>query len=241
MLGGAEDFNWVFFCDPFGVRSNGTYYLGCGGDRSTETLIDEMWGIIGSNLDSELPVITMGSSMGGHAAIEFAAKWSAKGAVAVSPHLDLRRAASEGGRWDEIAWAVPGGDPASVDAEVDTQRLFVPGKPGSETTQVVIQYALDDPGCVVDDVIRLQQFFEKPIMVDVRSEGGHTSDFAPRDWWLRTVDAIIAGSALSQRDFARLSVEPKIAIVVRLTLWLRRAPFRIYTAFRHRRNHAGGK
>jgi pimeloyl-ACP methyl ester carboxylesterase len=200
-----------------------------------------MWGIIGSNLDSELPVITMGSSMGGHAAIEFAAKWSAKGAVAVSPHLDLRRAASDGGRWDEIAWAVTGGDPDSVNAEIDTQRLFVSGKPGAETTQLVLQYAVDDPGCVDSDVIRLQEFFQKPIMVDLRSEGGHTSDFAPRDWWLGTVNAIVGGSQLSQTDFARLSVEPRIAIGVRLTLWLRRAPFRIYAVFRRRRKSTGGK
>lgn len=235
MLGGAEDFNWVFFCEPFGVRSNGTYYLGRSGDRSTEGLIDEMWDILNPILDSSLPVITMGSSMGGHAAIYFAAKWSANGAIAVSPHLDLRRAACDGGRWDEIAWAVPGGDPTSAVAEVDTQRLFVDGRPGAATTQVVVQYALDDPGCVADDINRLQQFFDRPILVDVRQTGGHTSDFAPRDWWLGTVSAILAHSALSQRDFERLSEGPKKAFGSRLMLWLRRAPFRVYAALKKRR------
>lgn len=235
MLGGAEDFNWVFFCEPFGVRSNGTYYLGRSGDRSTEGLIDRMWERIGPGLDPTLPVITMGSSMGGHAAIYFAAKWSAAGAIAVSPHLDLRRAACDGGRWDEIAWAVPTGDPTSAPAEVDTQRLFVEGRPGAKTTQVVVQYALDDPGCVTDDVTRLQEFFDRPISVDVRRTGGHTSDFAPRGWWLGTIAAVLAGSPLSQREFESLSEEPRKAVGSRLMLWLRRAPFRAYAVLKKRR------
>lgn len=235
MLGGAEEFNWVFFCEPFGVRSNGTYYLGRSGDRSTEGLINEMWDIIHPMVDPSLPIITMGSSMGGHAAIYFAATWSAEGAIAVSPHLDLRRAACDGGRWDEIAWAVPGGDPTSTIAEVDTQRLFVDGRPGAATTQIVIQYALDDPGCVTDDISRLQQFFHQPILLDVRKKGGHTSDFAPRIWWLATISAVLTRSLLSQRDFERLSEGRKKAFGAHLALWLRRAPFRAYATFKKRR------
>ena len=232
MLGSSPTYNWIFFCDPFGVRENGTYYLGKSGDRFVEQLIDELWKAVMPHVDGSLPIVTMGSSMGGHAAIYFGTKWKAKAAIAVSPHLDLRRAAEHGGRHAEVSWAVPTGKPEAPEAEIDTQRLFNDASEPRSDLAVIIQFALDDPGCTQEDVARLQKVYHRELICDVRKSGGHTSDFAPRTWWLNVAGAIVKNQRPNQDLLITWSERSEVGLTARLALRLRRLPLRIYSTAR---------
>jgi len=199
MLGSDPNHNWLFLCDPYGAFDNGTYYLGQGGDlfveRATRAIIDLVSDATGVTSDQ---TIMMGSSMGGTAALGFGLERRVRGIVAIGPHIDLDICAARQNRHDEVAFAVADGDPAAEANHPLTRRIrarladYPQDRP---LPRLFIQSCADDAGVHDEQVVPLVETWRDRggrVDFDVRSVGGHTSDWATRALLLDIVGRIEA-------------------------------------------------
>lgn len=198
MLGSHERRNWLFLCDPFGAFDNGTYYIGERGDcfveRGMHAIIDRHLGDLGITSDR---VVTVGSSMGGTAALKFGARYDAAGIVAIGPHVDLDTSAVHQGRTAEVAFALADGDVAARHNQDLTRQ--VRNELAARTTpppRLFIQSCRDDVGVHEEQVRPLCAEWAQAggtVHLDERATGGHTSDHAPRALLIDVVDRLLDG------------------------------------------------
>jgi pimeloyl-ACP methyl ester carboxylesterase len=205
MLGTHERRNWLFLCDPYGAFDNGTYYLGEGGDcfveRAMHEIIDRRLDDVGITPDR---MVTIGSSMGGTAALKFGARYDAAGIVAIGPHIDLDTSAVHQNRMAEVAFALDGGDVTAVHNRVLTRQirneLAARSRP---PPPVFVQSCRDDLGVHEEQVLPLCSAWTEAagmVHLDERPSGGHTSDHAPRALLIDVVDRLLDGAPI---DVAR--------------------------------------
>jgi hypothetical protein len=200
MLGSCPDHDWLFLCDPYGAFDNGTYYLGERGDlfveRATRRIIDEVVASAGNAPDE---IVTVGSSMGGTAALKFGLDLGVRGIVAIGPHIDLDICAQRQNRWSEVAFTVPDGDPANPDNHPITRSIRARLDARDDATplpRLFLQSCEDDDGLHREQVLPLLDAWRAGggwVELDSRPVGGHTSDWATRELLLDVVDRVYGG------------------------------------------------
>jgi hypothetical protein len=215
MLGSCPDHDWLFVCDPFGAQQNGTYYTGEKGDlfveRATFAIIEQEMAHREHGFDR---VVTLGSSMGGTGALVAGLRFGVAGIVAVCPHIDLDICATQCTKWPEVAFACPDGDPASPANEFVTRRirtLLRAASPQRPPPALFLQSVADDFGVHAEQVLPLVQEWRERggrVELDIRPEGGHTSDFAPRALLLDAVGRLMARHPI---DVERYQTDPRFA------------------------------
>jgi hypothetical protein len=203
MLGVDETHNWLFLCDPYGAFQNGTYYLGQTGDlfveRATSHLIQQEIEALGL---APSDVVMVGSSMGGTAALGFGLQFGARGIVAIGPHIDLDICAARQNRFDEVAFAMPDGDPYAAANRYLTRRIherLESAAAGGPLPRLFIQSCEDDDGVHEEQVLPLVRAWRSAggtVDLDVRPTGGHTSDWATRELLLDAIVRIQAGEPM---------------------------------------------
>lgn len=232
MLGTHPRRNWLFLCDPYGAFDNGTYYLGEAGDlhveRAVHRIIDETLDRLDVAPDR---VVTLGSSMGGTAALKFGLRHDVAGIVAIGPHIDLDTSAVRQDRMAEVAFALPDGDVTADHNHVLTRQ--VRRELAARTTPpppLFLQSCADDDGVHTEQVLPLATEWEAQggtVHLDVRPEGGHTSAHAPRALLLDVTDRFLDGEPIEvtrYRDdpvFAGEEVAVPLSHRIRGTLKLR--------------------
>ncbi len=180
-------YRFLFLCDTFGADHNGAYYKGEDGDwfveRAMDRILDEVQEREGVAADK---VVMMGSSMGATAAVRFALKRQAAGAIAVSPHFDLDLCARHQGRERHVAAIVGSQDVEDprhfpVTREVRHLAESAPTRP-----LLAIQSMADDLGVHQEQVLPLVEAWSSrggTVALDEHATGGHTSDHATADWF----------------------------------------------------------
>lgn len=219
MLGSHERRNWLFLCDPYGACDNGTYYLGADGDlfveRATHAIIEAQLERLGVDPSQ---VVTLGSSMGGTAALKFGLRHDVAGIVAIGPHIDLDTSAVHQDRMAEVAFALPDGDVTAEHNRVLTRQ--VTNELAARTTpppRLFIQSCRDDVGVHGEQVLPLCDTWKAKggtVHLDERPTGGHTSDHAPRSLLIHATDALFDGDPIEVTD---LQTDPRYAGTVTAT------------------------
>ena len=200
MLGSDQRRNWLFLCDTFGAFGNGTYYTGEKGDffveRAMLAIIDQI--MIEDGVSSDR-VVTVGSSMGGTAALKFGLLRGVKGIVAIGPHIDLDVCARLQNRAKEVAFICPDGDPAADHNHVYTRQIRSLLSEGCPPPRLFMQVCADDRGLYEEQVLPLVIGWRAAggsVDLDVRPIGGHTSDWATRPLLIDAVDRLAEGQAI---------------------------------------------
>lgn len=238
MLGSDASHDWLFLSDTYGAFGNGTYYTGKAGDLFVERAMVEIVSqqLALRHLGPER-LVTVGSSMGAHGAIALALLLDASGVVAISPHTRLDIAAAKCGRFDEIAYICPDGDPASPDNRFVTRRIFAlldERAAGRGLPRLFVQSAADDVGVHVEQVLPLVEAWRRlggVVEVDERPVGGHDAQYATRPLLLDAIGHIFDGEPI---DVHRYQQQPEFAASVLrrpLSARIRRA-LRIRTRYR---------
>lgn len=200
MLGTDTSHNWLFICEEFGAEGDGTYYTGEGGDffveRAVHQILESVWAETGLDANS---TVMIGSSAGATGALKFGLQTGAKGIVAISPHVDLDICAAKQGRMEHVAFLCPDGNPLAesnwpytrqITNLVDT-RLAA----GDALPHLFVQTCADDDGVYEEQVLPLVMKWVGggSVELDVRPEGGHTSDWATRPLILDAVSSLFDG------------------------------------------------
>ena len=196
--------HWLFLTEHHGADENGTYYTGEKGDffveRAVTRIISDAIERTGCAPDR---CVTFGSSMGATGAVKFALQFGLKGIVAIAPHIDLDICAARQNRMREVAFICPDGDALSeanfrytrqirnlvrerVDARAALPELF-------------IQSCSDDEGVHEEQVVPLVTSWRTGgggVYWDLRSTGGHTSDYSSGSLLLDAADHLLAGEEI---------------------------------------------
>lgn len=213
MLGTHPRRNWLFLCDAYGAFDNGTYYLGEAGDLHVERAMHR---IIDGHLDrlhtDPSRVVTLGSSMGGTAALKFGLRYDVGGIVAIGPHIDLDTSAVRQDRMAEVAFALPDGDvTADHNRPLTRQIRRELAERSTPPPPLFLQSCADDDGVHHEQVLPLASAWEAgggTVHLDVRPQGGHTSQYASRSLLLETTDRLLDGAPV---DIDRLQTDPDFA------------------------------
>lgn len=246
MLGGDPTRNWLFLCDAYGAKQNGTYYTGRQGDLFVERAITEIISDVRERHGyTEQPLVTIGSSMGATAAIKFGLDFDADGVVAICPHVDLDVSAALQNRMPEVAWICPDGDPLAEHNWPLTRqiRARIGTRPASRPLpRLFVQSSEDDAGVHHEQVVPLVEQWRDAggeAVTDFRPVGGHTSDHATRRVLLDAVACLADGRTpdveryQTDPDFVGALVPPPLNHRLRRAASLRRK--RILAAVNARR------
>jgi hypothetical protein len=197
MLGEVTNHDWLFLCDEFGADDNGTYYAGKSGDLFVErAMLDVIRSVMAVSGTTPSSMVTMGSSMGGTAALKFGLILGVRGVVAISPHIDLDICAVRQGRWRHVAYICPDGDPIALHNHVYTRqirRLISPDRIGA-LPRLFVQACVDDEGVYSEQVVPLCAAWTSAggrADLDGRDHGGHTSDYATKPLLLDVVARLL--------------------------------------------------
>lgn len=215
MLGSNPAHDWLFLCDTYGAFENGTYYTGEPGDLFVERAMEA---IIRHTLDegdyARSQAVTVGSSMGGTAAIKFALTLDLAGIVAICPHIDLDTSALHQDRIAEVAFICPDGDALGEQNWHLTRQirdLVTARSPERVLPALFIQSARDDVGVHAEQVLPLISEWRAhggTAFLDERERGGHTSDYATGPLLHDAVDHLLEGKAI---DITVYQADPAFA------------------------------
>jgi hypothetical protein len=210
MLKDVTDYGFLFLCDQFGVEKNGTYYTGEKGDFFVErAVINIIQQALLRDGISEENVITIGSSSGATAALKFGLIFGVRGIVAICPHIDLDTSAALQGRSAHVAFIVPDGDPLSSLNRAYTRQVSNAVADRDVTRhplpRVFMQTCTDDHGVYSEQVVPFVDLWHKKgglVDLDVRSFGGHTSEYATKAVILDVLQKLFSGDKVDTRDYA---------------------------------------
>lgn len=208
MLSSDRSLNWLFLCDAFGADQNGTYYTGRHDDLFVEGAVRQILLKVGVGaIHRRSDVVMVGSSMGATAALKFGIEFGVAGIVAISPHIDLDTSARLQGRERHVSWIFDGGDTQSVENQWLTRRVSLMIEAASEKKHslptLFIQSCKDDDGVHREQVEPTISKWRRSgnVIVDARSCGGHTSEYATRALILDAVHCILNGRQISVRSY----------------------------------------
>lgn len=185
--------SFLFLVDTFGAEENGCYYKGIRGDFFVERATDR---IIQSVVDAHRltpdRVVTLGSSMGGTAALRFGLRRGFAGVVAVCPHIDLDTSALTQGRVPHVA-AILGDEDVGAERHLRVTReiRLLATQAATPLPRLAIQSMVDDHGVHNEQVIPLVNLWRTrggEVTTDYHLSGGHTSDYATADYFKRSID-----------------------------------------------------
>lgn len=210
MLGSDDRRDWLFLCDDHGVHGNGCYYLGEAGDRyvqrATTAIIE---GELARRGHPPGRAVTLGSSMGGTAALWFGLELGVAGIVAIGPHIDLDTSAVHGDRMAEVGWICPDGDPLAPHNHPYTRainRRLDDWPADRPLPRLFVQSCEDDTGVHHEQVVPLVERWRAlggHADLDARPVGGHTSDWATRALLLDATDRLLAGEPIDVERYQR--------------------------------------
>ena len=208
MLGSDPGHQWLFLCDSYGAFRNGTYYNGEHGDPFVERAV---LAIVDREMERlEIPpgrLVTVGSSMGATGALLIGLVLGAAGIVAIGPHVDLDVVAAQCGRWDEVAFITPDGDPTAAANYPLTRRIRALVSDVGTTRRLpdlFVQVCADDAGVYQEQVLPLVEEWRSlggAVALDVRPVGGHTSDYATRPLLLDATASLMEGRLPDPRTY----------------------------------------
>ena len=201
MLGSCTDHDWLFLCDSYGAFRNGTYYTGEHGDLFVERA---MLAIIDSVIDGHgydpAAIVTIGFVDGGH------------GRTQVRTHAEPAwhrrdRSPHRSGHLGGDAGPCRRGVRSSRRTVTGSRRTITPSRDRSDRSSrtgrsrhdlpdLFMQTCADDVGVYAEQVLPLADQWRAAggiATLDVRPNGGHTSDYATRALLLDAVDALLAG------------------------------------------------
>lgn len=194
--------NFLFLCDTFGADRNGTYYKGENGDffveRAMDRIIDDVRGRLGLAPEQ---IVTAGSSMGATAALRFALRHGFRGAVAVSPHIDLDLCARYQGRQRHVAAVVGREDVDAPELQPVTREVRNLAASAPVVPRIVLQSMRDDHGVHDEQVQPLARIWRERggwLWLDERATGGHTSEYATSDFFSRSIDLCLGDQPAPQ-------------------------------------------
>lgn len=198
MLSQDQSRDWLFLCDPYGLESNGTYYVGSVGDPFVEQAMRQIIETVGVGSRYAVGnVITIGSSMGSTGAIKFGIEFGVKGIVAIAPHVDLDVCARLTGRYEHVRWILNGADPYDHEFYPTTRRIRDLIHHNAELPDLFVQSSINDPGVYKEQVLPLIIDWRRnggQATLDRRLSGGHTSRFATQELLLDVVARLERGS-----------------------------------------------
>jgi len=200
MLGSDQALDWLFLCDTYGVTGDGSYYAGQGGDPFVERAVIAITELVLEQTGhTPKQTVCLGSSMGATGAVVVGIRLSTVGVIAIAPHVDLEFAATMCGRYDEVAYACADGDPTSEASRSITKRveaLLDKSGPGDDLPHLFVQACADDVGVYDEQVLPLAERWREHggrVELDIRAEGGHSSDFATRAVLLDAAHRLLDG------------------------------------------------
>lgn len=215
MLGSCDEYDWLFLCDSYGAFDNGTYYTGHHGDffveRAISAIIEQAMKSGGYDAGR---MATIGSSMGGTAALKFGLLFDVKGIAAIGPHIDLDTSAAAQGREQEVAWICPDGEYAAAHNFVYTRQInnmLQSWDASKQLPALFLQSCADDAGVHEEQVVPLADRWRAKggqVFLDTRPTGGHTSDYATRPLMLDAVGHLLAGEPI---DVGKYERDPEFA------------------------------
>jgi hypothetical protein len=176
-----REYSFLFLCDTFGAEDNGCYYKGEWGDFFVERAMDEIIAkVVGETGADARRVVTLGSSMGGTAALRFALRHGFGGVVAVCPHIDLDLSAIHQNRLPHVA-AILGTEDVTAPAHYPVTREVRRLAKEVRLPRLAVQSMLDDEGVHQEQVVPLVELWLArggAVSADYHEAGGHTSDYA---------------------------------------------------------------
>lgn len=203
IFGDQPEYSSLFLCDEYGHTHNGTYYTGEKGDffveRAMNAILDDVQRADGIGAER---VVMVGSSMGATGALKFGLMRGAGGVIAISPHIDLDISAEKQGRMDHVAFVVPDGDPLSEANHRYTRQirgLLQTHVPGASLPRLYVHACADDHGVYREQILPLAGQWRAQggeIILDIRPDGGHTSDFATKALLTDVVTRLFAGQPI---------------------------------------------
>lgn len=215
MLGDHSAHNWLFLCDPYGSAKNGTFYTGEKGDFFVEDAVNNILRAVWEKLEMQpTDTVVGGSSAGGTAALKFGLMHGMRGIFAIGPHIDLDICAARSARYDNVAFACPDGDPLAEHNWTYTRQvrnLIEAWDPSRPLPRLFVQSCLDDYGVYDEQIIPfIERWTAKGGIpaLDIREEGGHTSEFATAPLLHDVVDRLFDGGKI---DVVAYQGDPRYA------------------------------
>ncbi|MCA1657041.1 MAG: hypothetical protein LC713_04940 [Actinobacteria bacterium] len=215
MLGTDPGHDWLFLCDAYGARENGTYYMGEAGDLYVErAMLAVLAKVMAAGPYPPAEVVMAGSSMGATAALKFGLLLDVAGILAVCPHIDLDICAARQDRQAEVAFILPSGgvaNPANHPYTRQIRRLLAQRPASRPLPHLVVQSCEDDPGVHDEQVLPLVDAWRAgggTVWLDARPVGGHTSDYATKAMMLDAIGSLMAGDPV---DVRRYQTDPRFA------------------------------
>jgi hypothetical protein len=129
--------------------------------------------------------------MGATAALRFALRHRLRGAIAVSPHIDLDLAAKYQGRQRHVAAIVAREDLEAPELRPVMREVGDLAGSVAPETRIVMQSMRDDHGVhqeQVEPFVELWRSRGGAIWLDEHETGGHTSEYATPEFFARGID-----------------------------------------------------
>ena len=178
----SQEFNWVLIRDHAGFTNDGTYYGGTAGDLFIEDAVLELILSMKQKFTEkrvDARFISMGSSMGGYAAVKFAALGELDSGFVYSPHFDMKIAMHNCGRRPWIEWCLRSGTDSQKDEYLNRLQFVVEKKSDwISNIDLLVQATADDPYVYPEQVVPFIERFKAAggtVELDLRERGGHTS------------------------------------------------------------------
>lgn len=177
-----QDFNWVLIRDHAGFTNDGTYYGGKAGDLFIEDAVLELILHLKHKFAEkkyDAKFLSMGSSMGGYAAVKFAVLGDLDSCFVYSPHFDMKIALQHCGRRPWIEWCLQSGTENQKNDYLNRLQFLVGLKTDSVCNiDLLVQATADDPYVYPEQVVPFIDRFQAAggtVELDLRERGGHTS------------------------------------------------------------------
>lgn len=185
-------YSFLFLVDTFGAEGNGSYYKGEDGDFFVERATDSIIGMV-AEAEGFAPdrTVTIGSSMGATGALRFGLRRGFRGIVAVCPHVDLDVSALYQNRLPHVAAILGSADVTAPEHTRVTREIRDLAGSVTPLPRLAIQSMLDDHGVHQEQVLPLVDLWRNrggEVTTDFHGTGGHTSDYATVDYFVRSIE-----------------------------------------------------
>lgn len=173
-----QDYDWLLVKEISGYTKDGTYYSGAPNNFFVEDEFVKLFEIYKKNYKK---ILFMGTSMGGYAAMKFAAMLDIHRVALFAPHLDLKSAIKLCGRkkWIEYLYDTNIHAPELIDKFINRLELKLDSSYlNSGKLMIYLQTAVNDFGVYHEQVLPFVKKINRTksrIFLDERQDGGHST------------------------------------------------------------------